>query len=134
MAKTVKLYDLREKNYPNKRGDTFRSLQVFECPVCKALSNKVIIGGSHGYGVRVICPHSSKCWHHELQEKKEWLDKPHPRSYKDELRKEIAEMKTNVPDDIKNDVKGNPEIAPLKPMTNTFSRVFGGSCKHFLGL
>ena len=45
MSETVKLYDLRERNYPDKRGDVFRSLQVFECRVCGALTNRVVMGG-----------------------------------------------------------------------------------------
>lgn len=74
----VKLYDIRKRDYPNKRGDSFRSLQVFKCWVCGALTNQVIMGGYLGYGVRAICPQSDQCWHHELEEKIRWLNNPHP--------------------------------------------------------
>ena len=64
-----KLYDLRKRDYPNKRGNHFRSLQVFECWVCGALSNEVVMGGWPGYGIRCICPSATECWHHDLENK-----------------------------------------------------------------
>jgi hypothetical protein len=121
MSEPIKLYDLDKRDYLNKRGDSFRSLQVSKCWVCGALSNYVIMGGYPGYGVRVICPNSSECWHHELEEKIEWLDNPHPKSYKDELQKEIDEMKKQHSEDIKNDLEGNPDMTLFRGVTNTFS-------------
>ncbi|OGN41450.1 MAG: hypothetical protein A2606_01605 [Candidatus Yanofskybacteria bacterium RIFOXYD1_FULL_42_10] len=121
MAKTVKLYDLRERNYPHNRGDKFRSLQIFECWVCGALSNQVIMGGYLGYGVRVVCPNSSECWHHELEEKLKWLEKLYPKSYKQKFQKEITVMKRQHKAKIKNDIEGKPNMSLKRPMTNTFS-------------
>src|SRR3989344_6026162 len=40
----VILFDIREHNYPNRRGDSFRSVQVFECWVCVAVTNFVEMG------------------------------------------------------------------------------------------
>lgn len=131
MPNPVRLYDLTKRDYPNQRGDTFRSLQVSECWVCGALSNRVVMGGSPGYGVRVVCPNSSKCWHHELEKKVEWLDKLHPQSYKDELQKEVDEMKLQHRADVKNDLEGNPDMTlPHRCVTNTFSYDPKNSCKH----
>ena len=60
VPKKTRLYDIPLRNYPSQRGDTFRSLQVFKCWVCNALTNKVVMGGYPGYGVRAICPNSSE--------------------------------------------------------------------------
>lgn len=131
MSEPLKLFDLTKRNYPSQRGDTFRSLQVSECWVCGALSNRVVMGGSPGYGVRVVCPNSSECWHHELEKKVEWLDKPHPRSYKDELQKKVDEMKLQHREDVRNDLKGNPDMTlPHRWVTNTFSRKLKSQCRH----
>lgn len=83
MSSKVTLYDLRQRTYPNKRGDIFRSVQVFECWVCGALSNEVVMGGWPGYGVRVICPQSSECWHHEMEDKIKALDEALDKTMKD---------------------------------------------------
>ena len=100
----VPLYDLREHRYPDKRGDAFRSLQVARCWVCGAFSNRVVMGGYPGYGVRMVCPNSAECWHHELEIKIRWLqDHPHPRAYKEELEKEIEEMKNACKDKVVTD-------------------------------
>lgn len=130
MAEPVKLFDLSKRDYPNQRGDTFRSLQVSECWVCGALSNRVVIGGSHGYGIRVVCPNSSECWHHKLEEKMEWLAKPHPQSYKRELQKEVDKIKISIQEYVKGDIDGNPDMSLKRSMTNTFSRKTGSSCTH----
>src|SRR3989338_5823319 len=41
--KSVRLYDLRKDNFPDKRGDDFRSLQVFTCWVCGVVTNRVVM-------------------------------------------------------------------------------------------
>lgn len=127
---TKQLYDIRRKDYPDERGDVFRSLQVFECWVCEALSNRVIMGGYPGYGVRAVCPNSSECWHHELEERMAWLAKPHPQSCKDALQKEIDEIKKQYQGKIKNDLEGNPDMSLKRLITNTFSRNPRSSCTH----
>ena len=132
MSKAVRLFDLDKRDYPSERGDTFRSLQVSECWVCGALSNRVVMGGYPGYGVRVVCPNSFECWHHELENKLKWLDKPHPLSYKNELQKEIDEMKKKHQADVKNYLEGNPDMKLKHWVTNTRSFKPGSACKHFL--
>ncbi|GEM_PF-1655422 len=103
MSGKVKLYDLRERNYPHKRGDRFRSLQVFECWVCGALSNEVVMGGWPGYGVRVICPSACECWHHELENR--------VKSLNELFDKNIAELRIPFLREIKDDYIFNEENA-----------------------
>jgi hypothetical protein len=128
-----KLYDLDKGDYPKKRGSVFRSIQVFECDICGALTNKVIIGGFYpDYGIKVVCPNSTKCWHHELEIMIRWLSKPHPRSYKDELSREIKEEREKHRSEIKNDLEGNPDMSlPRRKVTNTFSYNLDNPCNHF---
>ena len=126
------LYDIRDRNYPNHRGDEFRSLQVFKCWVCEAMTNRVIIGGYLTSGVRVPCPHSSECWHHEIEEKVRLLNQPHPQSYKTELQQEIEVMKRQYLDQIINDIVGDPDFSLTATVTNVRSHKIGSACKHFL--
>ncbi len=107
----VKLYDLREHKYPSQRGDTFRSLQIFECETCGAVTNSMLMGGYPGYGLRYYCPNSQENWHKELQEMIKLSSQPHPKFYKDELKKEIEGHRKKHKDDVKNDILGNPDFS-----------------------
>ena len=120
-SEVVKLYDIEKHNYPSNRGDVFRSLQVFECGICKAMTNEVVMGGSMSYGVRTVCPNSSECWHHELEDKVELLKQPHPKMYKDALKKEIDQIRKKNKSKIKNDIKGEPDLKLKDEVTNTWS-------------
>jgi len=135
MSEDVVLYDMREKDHPNKRGDVFRTLQVFKCWVCYALTNKVKVtaGGYPGYVYVMTCPNSSECWHHELERKIRWLRNPHPKSYKEELREEIdTERKENALFVI-NDLEG-PYDKKLEGSTNNVCsfKVNDPKCRHFI--
>lgn len=121
MAEQVKLYDIRRRDYPNQRGDSFRSLQVFECWVCGSVTNRVVMGGYPGYGVRAICPNSAERWHHELDDKIELLGKSHPKSYKEELEKEIKALQKARAKDIKKDIKGHPDFNLKNAVSNVRS-------------
>lgn len=114
----TKLYDLRNRDYPNKRGDSFRSLQVFECWVCGALSNEVVMGGWPGYGVRVICPNACECWHHALEDSIKALDESFDRKMKELRLPFLNEIKDDyVPIDGDGDavLKKNEEIRTKTP-------------------
>lgn len=126
MPETVKLYDINERDYPNKRGDTFRCLQVFECGICGGLSNHVEMGGWPGLGVRVHCPNDLECWHHELQEKLRLASEPHPQSYLDELVKELDALRGRVRGQIVNDILGTPDLAQRR-RTNCWR---SANCAH----
>lgn len=128
----AKLYDLTTGNFPRERGATFRSLQVAQCWVCGALSNRVIMGGAWPMcGVRFVCPYSGMCWHHELEAKLRWLNKPHPQSYKEELQKEINVMKLLSGQHVVHDLEGDVNLeAPRRQMSHTFGHIPGSGCKH----
>ncbi len=126
---TVRLYDISQCNYPNQRGDSFRSLQVFECIVCTAMTNCVVMGGWPGYGMRIICPNSGECWHHEIELKIKWLKKPHPAVYMQDLEMEIETMRGAAAEYVRHDLAGNPDM-------NQRELFFGPSrmptgCRHF---
>lgn len=100
------IYNLDEKNYPNWRGAEFRSVQVFECWICGTLSNKVIVAGFPGYGVRVLCPQRMESWHIKLaQEKPNWPEHDPNSQIKNTLQ-------------IKNDLVGEYDIKKKHWMTN----------------
>ena len=130
MNENIELYDLRplkdtrisQSNHPKNKGNTFRTLQVFECPICGALSNKVEIGRRIFGGLfrGTVCPYSADCWHHELEEKIEQLQR---------LQKEIKHDREEHAALIQNDIAGQPDFLQKKIITHT--KTFRkGRCKH----
>jgi len=132
MIERIKLYDMRLRNYPCERGDTFRSLQVFKCPICGSISNKVIMGGSPGYGIRTCCPNGAECWHHVLEYKLRWNEKSHPKEYKLALAEEIKIIRKKYADPAPNEVLGEPDLTQESSMTNYHSYQPGSFCPHGL--
>lgn len=130
-VKKVRLYNLEKSNYPDRRGDFFRSLQVFECPICGAITNEVIMGGCFGYGPRTCCPMSGEYWHHELENKLRLLSQPHPASYKRELEEEIKRIRKLHRNKIKDNIKGNPDFSLTGVMDSTRSFNLKKPCEHF---
>ena len=106
----VILYDLRKDDHPDQRGDRFRSLQVFECGICGAVTNSMLMGGYPGYGLRYYCPNGQEEWHKNLKEKIKLSRQPHPKFYNHELEKEIQEFRNKHAKDVKNDILGNPDF------------------------
>lgn len=125
----VRLYDISQRNYPNQRGDSFRSLQVFECRVCAAVTNHVVMGGWPGYGMRIICPNSDKCWHHEIELKIEWLKKPHPAAYVQALEMEIKTMRDAIAEHVHHDLAGSPDMNQKEFFIGPNRR--SADCRHF---
>ncbi|MDP3792926.1 MAG: hypothetical protein Q8Q89_04345 [bacterium] len=131
MAEEVRLYDIRERNYPNQRNDSFRSLQVFECAVCEALTNLVVMGGAPGLGTRTLCSHSSDCWHHDLAIKIQDLRL----EYKNKLPR-FREMVDGILGGLRrskiltDDIVGNPDLSLKSPTTNSFSKSVDKKCLH----
>lgn len=121
MTDNVQLFDLRERKYPNQRGDSFRSLQVFTCHICNAKTNKVVMGGYPGYGVRAVCPNSAETWHHELEDKKGLKNPHHPASYQRELEEEIILAQEKIKTLAKDDIEGTPDHSLNRSVTNTRS-------------
>ena len=126
-----KLFDLKTDDRPSGKFVIFRTLQIDECGVCNALTNEVF-----GRGMLLTtsslfskCPHSHECWHHELMRKLLLLRKPHPKSYREELEAEIAEIRK---DHIaRNDLIGNPDLSQIRKDNVAWVKTGGPSgCRH----
>ena len=126
----IKLYDIRERDYPGGRGTTFRTLQVAECWVCKTKSNHAVIGGWPGCGLRFCCPNSGECWHHELERKVKLAKKPHPKGYQSEINAEIKNIRKQYRKTTKDDIEGEVDLNQIVSMTNVRGSKFGSNCKH----
>ncbi|MEK7147105.1 MAG: hypothetical protein AAB772_02515 [Patescibacteria group bacterium] len=111
----IKLYDVENYDYPNSSQayeNGFRSVQVFKCRICGALTNLVVRRNDSSLGVRPICPNHMEKWHFDLKEKLFLrVAFSHPASYKKELEQEITEMLDKISDKISRDVRGDlPEF------------------------
>ena len=132
MTEEIRLYDIREKDYPNQRGDSFRSLQVFECAVCEALTNLVIMGGAPGLGIRMLCPHSSDCWHHDLAIKIQELRleyKSQPQQFREKVREILGALRSFKV--LTDDIVGNPDLSLKSSVTNSYSKSIDKNCLHY---
>lgn len=114
----ISLVDLRE-GYPNE--GRFRTLQVFVCDICGALTNCVsgplqrFTAGPYG-----LCPHHEDKWHRTIREKLEWLkEKPHPETYRKDLAAEIAALTTLHASKVRNDLVGEPDLTQRRPVMRT---------------
>lgn len=124
-----RLYDLRLGDYPKERGSEFRSVQVFVCWVCGALSNRVVAGGSPGLGVHVICPNGRECWHHDFEDKHAQLRRYLAASHKEKLGREIQSLRNLYAAEIQHDVRGEADMSQKRSMTKV--RGYKEGCKHF---
>ncbi len=69
----MKLYDMdamdaqewRERGF--RRGDSFRSKQVYVCQMCRTKTNEILLGGYPGWGVQIVCPGNSFTEHDEIE-------------------------------------------------------------------
>lgn len=131
MSEEVLLYDIRERNYPNKRGDTFRSLQIFECDICKALTNCVIMGGAPGLAVKIICPHAFACWHHDLEIKVQELKlkyKSQPKIFVEKMTEILGVLRRSGV--IIDDILGAPDLGLKNSVSHSFVKSQGKKCLH----
>lgn len=133
MAASIVLFDVRKNDFPSERGAVFRTLQVYRCEICGARTNRAVIGGYPGYGLRVPCPNAVACWHHELEQKTRLLGWPHPRGYRAALVAEIRAAKTRARIKIVHDVAG-PADRSVRGyrVTNTWAYAPGSRCRHDL--
>jgi len=134
MTEEIRLYDIREKNYPNRRDDSFRSLQVFECTVCEVLTNEVIMGGAPGLGVKMICPYSAECWHHELQIKIQDLRlkfKSEPQKFREIVVTILGTLRRF--EILTDDIIGNADVTLKSSVSNSFSKRVDKRCLHESG-
>jgi hypothetical protein len=90
---TIKLYDLRNNDYP--REEIFHSLQVFKCSACGVRWNRTGHLGSclstHG---RVIakCPHRRHPWHERAVALHACTRAVHPKAYQEAAQQELTEL------------------------------------------
>lgn len=116
----IKLYDLRKKDYPQKTRP-FRTLQVFQCPICGWCTNRVwyiyIPEIDYPKGRRLYskgCSNKDKNWHSELSgmidRSTNNLYPPLPHILR-KLRKEVAVYRKRITKKIKNDILGGPDLS-----------------------
>jgi hypothetical protein len=117
-VKSTKLCDINEGDHPSQRGDEFRSRQVFVCPVCASRNNRVVMGGFHGCRVCSACPNMHVPWHRQLARMVRWSKKPHPKSYREELGREIETMRRQHQPDVRHDLEGDPDEADVREVTH----------------
>lgn len=129
-AVVVRLYDMEDPDFPTDTIGDLRTMQIFKCPVCRALTNKRTLGCNRVYG-RTYCPHSSECWHHVLENMIDVANKPQPKSYKQEMLRDIEVFRTKYVDRITNDLVGSPDRDPgeFKDI-ETRSHRYGTFCVH----
>ena len=66
----IQLYDMEEQEWRKgnfKRGDSWRSSEIYQCQICQVRTNKWIMGGSMGMGPRILCPGSMYDEHIQLE-------------------------------------------------------------------
>ncbi len=124
------LYDLDRRDYPSERGDVFRTLQVFRCSVCQALSNRVVMGGYPGYGVRTICPNAHACWHHLLEQRVSRLLPTSSTEINYAHRQEVDDLRVRYGIRRVHDLVGTPDLTSFHWMTNVHAHVYGTFCPH----
>lgn len=127
----IKIYDIRNRDYPGGRGTTFRTLQVAECWVCKVKTNHAELNGYPGYGLRFCCPYSGECWHHELEQKVSLARQLHPKSYQVEIDTEIEGLRKKYQSIIKDDIEGEVDFEQIRGMTNVRGRKPNSNSSHF---
>ena len=102
-----------------------RSRMVWECTVCGALTNRVpgdikhyrrsgeYVGTDYDES-QVECPHINKPWHENICEKLYWLvEKPHPKSYAEELIREILSGRGKRTDNVRGQLGKTRKLIPL---------------------
>lgn len=73
----MKTYSVEKNEWREKftRGDSFRSSEIYQCKICHTKTNRIVLGGYPGWGVRILCPGDKYEEHLDLeyliQEKKQ---------------------------------------------------------------
>lgn len=113
----MKLWDVENYEYPNIKTleESFRTVQVFQCGICGALTNLVVRRNDPGLGVQPICP-NRLLFQHDLAKSKTDLNlQPHPRFYKKEMLEEINDIKEKFFNNLPNDLAGKPDRSKILP-------------------
>ena len=101
----VKLFDLIVGDFPI--DCLFRSLQVFQCFTCNALTNATWWANCFMGGARVDCPNEKEPWHRRIEGLRyTHLFEVRPRVYQDAVEQEVEAILKSVV--LKNDLLGEP--------------------------
>ena len=119
MKKDVVLHDLRENRHFVGKEDEIRTLQVYECKICGAHTNRAISihGPYYQRYARSVCPNAAEDWHHALRRKLALRNPNHPAGYLRELDEEIASMRAAAAAHVKNDIQGKPDFSQIKAVS-----------------
>lgn len=131
-----RLFDMRKNDWPRDEFAIWRTVQVYRCGICGALTNECFGRGCllSTSLVHTICPNAMECWHHELEIKLEWLNHPHPRAYRETLEEEIRELRAGVKRSVRNNVVGDADTSlVVNDVHWTGSCKPGQHCKHDRG-
>lgn len=99
---SVKLFDLRKKDYP--KNVEFRTLQVHTCQICNSRTNLAISTGFPGTYLSAPCPNVLKDWHGIVAELQSAMSKIGNMSYVNNL---LATGLAKVLDTHRNEIVDN---------------------------
>ncbi|MDP3734932.1 MAG: hypothetical protein Q8R39_00715 [bacterium] len=134
----TQIYTISTRPYPPYPGNgedvSYRVDEIFECTVCAVQTNAA--RSAFRCDITVKCPHGGKEWHKKLAKKVKWIGKPHPRSYRDELQKEIDDERRDHADETnQHDIVGleTTEIKTVRKLKGGYqyfaerelSKIFG---------
>lgn len=110
------LYDLRDGDplWGPVKGAEFRTLQVHVCSVCRDVTNRMVLRGAKPSTYYSVCPNAAEEWHHMLREKMRLRNPHHPKTYREELEKEITEMLDATVRYRKGDLVGDPDLTQTR--------------------
>ena len=103
---SVKVYDLRMKDYPDEVE--FRTLQVHTC-LCCSRTNKALSTGFPGTYLTPRCPNDLKEWHTELLKLNGKISKALLEPTKTALRDEFRAILDTRRDEIIDDIVGDAD-------------------------
>jgi len=110
--------------------EEYRREDVHECPVCGGCTNLQVTTANWGADV-IMCPNAEECWHHEIDARLRWLAFPHPQSVREEIEKEVAELRGAHANDVRHDVVRAVDEKPcVSSIIKTFTRPIDGECLH----
>jgi hypothetical protein len=103
----MKLYNLAIGDFPIDQ--IFRSVQVFKCRHCGALTNGTYWADRFMGGARVHCPNEKEKWHSRIVGLRHvGLGEVRPKAYEEAVQKEVEEILAANPP--KNDLVGDPDL------------------------
>lgn len=136
----MKLYDMETQEWREggfKRGDSFRSKQIYICGICLTKTNAILLGGYPGWGVRKVCPGDSFKEHDEIESALKELE--HVRGKINSVLLYVKEAQEHAlgtgPEDIRCLINlWFAECALLETKIGAVRRKFAGSVDDVVGI